>query len=206
MVSMYFPKEEYEARWAKTQESMREKGYQTAVIWGRTAGSYDRAGDILYLTNFYSGHSAHEYDTPLWQGRSYSAVIMQDGGTPELHMDEAGYPEDLIATDRVGLAHGPDQGRDRRAEREEHQRQGRLRRRRHPARQVLGADQGGDAQHRVGGSRRRGARCAPPAEPARARLHARGGRDRDPRHGCADEGVHRRQERGGIGRRGRAGK
>ena len=39
MVSMYFPREEYEARWARTQESMREKGFQTAVIWGRTAGS-----------------------------------------------------------------------------------------------------------------------------------------------------------------------
>ena len=110
MVSMYFPKEEYEARWAKTQESMREKGYQTAVIWGRTAGSYDRAGDILYLTNFYSGHSAHEFDTPLWQARSYSAVIMQDGGTPELHMDEAGYPEDLISTDRVNWHMDPIKG------------------------------------------------------------------------------------------------
>lgn len=101
MVSLYFPKEEYEDRWRRVHTIMRERGFQTAVVFGRSAGSYDRAGDVLYLTNFYSGHSAHEYDTPLWRARSYSAVILQDGGVPELHMDEIGFPLDLLATERV---------------------------------------------------------------------------------------------------------
>ena len=98
MVSMYFPKDEYEDRWRHVHANMKAKGYDAAVVWGRSAGSYDRCGDVLYLTNFYSGHSAHEYDTPIWQARSYAAVILQQGQTPELHMDEAGYPEDLLAT------------------------------------------------------------------------------------------------------------
>lgn len=100
MVKMYFPKQEYQDRWRRVHENMRKKGYRTAVVWGRSAGSYDRCGDVLYLTNFYSGHSAHEFDTPIWQARSYAAVILQEGETPELHTDEAGYPEDLLPTDR----------------------------------------------------------------------------------------------------------
>ncbi len=100
MVSMYFPKQEYEDRWRRANENMRKKGYDIAVVWGRSAGSFDRCGDVLYLTNFYSGHSAHEFDTPIWQARSYAAVILQQGQEPELHMDEAGYPEDLLATRR----------------------------------------------------------------------------------------------------------
>lgn len=100
MVEMYFPKEEYENRWRRVYEDMATLGYEVAVVWGRSAGSYDRCGDVLYLTNFYSGHSAHEYDTPLWQARSYAAVILQRGEAPELHTDEAGYPIDLLATDR----------------------------------------------------------------------------------------------------------
>lgn len=100
MVSMYFPKSEYEDRWRRVHENMRKKGFGAAVVWGRSAGSYDRSGDVLYLTNFYSGHSAHEFDTPIWQARSYAAVLLQEGQAPELHMDEAGYPEDLLATDR----------------------------------------------------------------------------------------------------------
>ncbi|MGH6931392.1 MAG: hypothetical protein ACREEE_03045, partial [Dongiaceae bacterium] len=98
MVSMYFPKEEYEDRWRRVHVNMKAKGYGAAVVWGRSAGSYDRSGDVLYLTNFYSGHSAHEDDTPIWQARSCAAVILRDGQTPELHMDEAGFPEDLLAT------------------------------------------------------------------------------------------------------------
>lgn len=110
MVSMYFPKEEYEERWRRVHALMRSRGFDAAVVWGRSAGSYDRSGDVLYLTNFYSGHSAHEYDTPLWQARSYSAVLLERGQTPELHMDEGGYPEDLLATDRVEWHMNPIKG------------------------------------------------------------------------------------------------
>ena len=100
MVAMYFPKDEYEQRWAKVLANMKKQGFDVAVVWGRSAGSYDRSGDVLYLTNFYSGHSAHEFDTPIWQARSYAAVIMQQGQEPELHTDEAGYPDDLLPISR----------------------------------------------------------------------------------------------------------
>lgn len=110
MSSMYFPKEEYEDRWKRVYKDMAKRGYDAAVVWGRSAGSYDRSGDVLYLTNFYSGHSGHEYDTPLWQARSYAAVILRNGAMPELHTDEAGYPLDLLSTNNYNWHMDPIKG------------------------------------------------------------------------------------------------
>jgi Xaa-Pro aminopeptidase len=98
---MYFPKEEYEARWSKVYDEMDRRGFDAAVIWGRSAGTYERCGDVLYLTNFYSNHSGHELDNRLWNGRSFSAVILAERQVPELHIDEPEVRTDVIATDHV---------------------------------------------------------------------------------------------------------
>src|SRR5262245_66507781 len=95
-----FPLEEYELRWERMHEAMRRKGYEVAVVWGKTSGVYERAGDTLYLTNFFSSHSGQEPDTVLWNGRSYNAVILEDGQIPELVTDESEPRLDIIATDR----------------------------------------------------------------------------------------------------------
>ncbi len=102
-----FPLEEYEARWARVYQAMAEKGYDVAVVWGKTAGVYERAGDVLYLANFFSTHSGQELDTVLWNGRAYSAVIMQQGELPELITDEAEARFDIIATDRFQGLYDP---------------------------------------------------------------------------------------------------
>jgi Xaa-Pro dipeptidase len=98
---MYFPQDEYEARWRRLYEVIRERGYEAAVVFGRSAGTYERSGDIVYLTNFYSTHSGAEGDTPLWQARGYAAAILAGGEAPDLHTDEADTPRDLVATDRI---------------------------------------------------------------------------------------------------------
>lgn len=41
----FFPNEEYEARWVAVE---------AAVVFGRSGGTNDRCGDVLYLTNFFS--------------------------------------------------------------------------------------------------------------------------------------------------------
>lgn len=96
----YFSIEEYEARWKRVYAEMMRRGYETAVVWGKTSGVYERAGDMLYLTNFFSTHSGQEPDTELWNARGYSAVILHQGEVPELHTDEAEARLDIIATDR----------------------------------------------------------------------------------------------------------
>ena len=98
----YFPIEEYHRRWKKVQKAMKDKGYDYALIWGKTGGTYERSGDILYLANYYSTHSGHEPDSKLWAGRAFSAIFMKQGGVPHLHTDEAGAPRlDIVATDQV---------------------------------------------------------------------------------------------------------
>lgn len=105
-----FPLDEYETRWDRMYDYMRRKGYETAVVWGKTSGVYERAGDVLYLTNFFSTHSGQEPDTVLWNGRSYSAVILQQGQTPELVTDESEPRYETIATDRFQGLYDPIKG------------------------------------------------------------------------------------------------
>jgi Xaa-Pro aminopeptidase len=91
---------EYETRWKRVYDEIRLRGYETAVVWGKSAGTYERSMDVLYLTNFYSSHSGQEPDTPVWQARSFAGVILHDGETPEVHSDEFAPRLDRMATNR----------------------------------------------------------------------------------------------------------
>lgn len=106
----YFPIEEYEERWRRVYDEMRQRGYEAAVVWGRSGGGYERCGDVLYLANFYSQASGQGWDTPVFNARSFSAVILQQGETPELQADEAWPRKDLVSTDRIAWHHDPIKG------------------------------------------------------------------------------------------------
>lgn len=95
-----FTLDEYETRWKRVYAELRRRGYGTAVVWGKSAGTYERSMDVLYLTNFYSSHSGQEPDTPVWQARSFAGVILHDGEVPEVHSDEFAPRLDRMATDR----------------------------------------------------------------------------------------------------------
>ena len=100
--NLYFSQDEYERRWKAVYDSMDEKGYETAVIWGKTAGNYERHGDLLYLTNYYSNLSGHSLDVEgHQQARSYGAVILHRGQEPELIMDMPSFDMDQLAVDKV---------------------------------------------------------------------------------------------------------
>ena len=96
----YFPKDEYELRWRRVHDEMRRRGIETAVVWGKTSATFDRAGDILYLTNFFSGGVGQGFDTTTHWARAFSAVLLQIGETPELHADDPELRPDVVATDR----------------------------------------------------------------------------------------------------------
>lgn len=86
---MPFPLEEYERRWAALDAELERLGYDTAVIWGRSGGSYDRAGSITYLTNFASHSSGQEWSSgDSAVGRSFAALLFRRGHEPELHIAE----------------------------------------------------------------------------------------------------------------------
>ena len=97
---MIFPREEYEARWSHLQEQLKRLGYTTAVIWQRTGGSYDGAGDVYYLTNYASVASGQEpnYGGAAVVGRAMAALLVREGAEPELHTAE---PASLVDRDEV---------------------------------------------------------------------------------------------------------
>ncbi len=98
-VTMYFPQEEYEARWTRVYAEMEKRGYEVMVVFGKTAGNYERSMEILYLTNFYSCHSGQEPDSKAWNARSFCCAILADGKPPELHTDLLDPRFERIATD-----------------------------------------------------------------------------------------------------------
>jgi len=110
MTELLFPREEYEARWERVHAELKKRGYTAAVIWSRGAGTYERCADVLYLTGYYSTHSGHEPDVPIWSARSFAAVILELGEMPHLHMDEPEPRYELIATDRVDWHMDPVKG------------------------------------------------------------------------------------------------
>ena len=110
MSTRYFPIDEYQDRWRRVHDEMRGRGYDAAVVWGRSGGGYERCGDVLYLSNFYSQASGQGWDTPVFNARSFSAVILQDGQTPELQADEAWPRRDIVSTDRIEWHHDPIRG------------------------------------------------------------------------------------------------
>jgi Xaa-Pro aminopeptidase len=107
MLGKFFPQEEYEQRWQKVEAEIKRRGYEAAVVFGRSGGTNDRCGDVLYLTNFYSTASGQGYDSTIFQGRSFNSVLLQVGETPELHADEPGLRQELIATDRIVSSNTP---------------------------------------------------------------------------------------------------
>ena len=110
MATRYFPIEEYEERWQRVHEEMKRRDYDAAVVWGRCGGGYERCGDVLYLSNFYSQASGQGWDTPVFNARSFSSVILQQGEKPELQADEPWPRKDLVSTDRLEWHHDPIKG------------------------------------------------------------------------------------------------
>ncbi len=105
MPERYFPQDEYDARWARVQAEMEGRGIDAAVVWSRSAGTYDRAADVLYLVNYYSPEAGP--DTLKWRSQGTYAVILQPGKTPELVADNSEQRNDHIATDRIARYDDP---------------------------------------------------------------------------------------------------
>lgn len=83
-----FPNAEYRDRWDKVHDEMERRGLQAVVVWGRTASTFDRAADILYLSNYFSSKVGQGFDAAPHSARAYCAVILRRGREPELVADD----------------------------------------------------------------------------------------------------------------------
>ena len=95
----FFAPEEYAARWARVEAAMATRGIDNVLIWQRGAGTFDRVGDVFWLTNFVMNGSgqdpaSEEFGAPY----TFAAVLMRRGAAPELHV---GLPVDALDLARV---------------------------------------------------------------------------------------------------------
>jgi len=102
-----FPRAEYAARWQRAETEMRRRGLAAAVVWGRTASSFDRAGDVLWLTHYFSTKVGQGFDALPFSARAYCAVILRAGEVPHLVADDPDVRADVVATDRFDAAADP---------------------------------------------------------------------------------------------------
>ena len=104
---LYFPAEEYEARWDLVSKEMARQGFEVALVWSRSAGGHEKFGDVFYLTHYYSNQSG-QADEDAWLGVGFAAVILEVGHVPELVADLPEFPRQQVATDRIVRSDEPD--------------------------------------------------------------------------------------------------
>jgi Xaa-Pro dipeptidase len=103
MSTMPFSHAEYENRWAAVQAQMRSAGLESAVVWSRGGGGYDRFQEVYYLTNYYSCNSGYGYDgfQKGTRAAAHCAVILRLGQEPILIADDPTLNRALFATSRI---------------------------------------------------------------------------------------------------------
>jgi Xaa-Pro dipeptidase len=109
-VTLYFPPEEYEARWRQVSDEMAGQGLDVALVWSRSAGGYEKFADVFYLTHYYSNQSG-QADEDAWLGVGFAALILENGQAPELIADLTDFPREQVATDRVVRSDDPNRVR-----------------------------------------------------------------------------------------------
>jgi Xaa-Pro dipeptidase len=85
--AMFFSREEYQVRWDKVTKAMAARGYDNLLIWQRGAGTFDRLGDVFWLTNFtMNGTGQDPASEESGAPYTFCAVLMRRGRAPELHV------------------------------------------------------------------------------------------------------------------------
>lgn len=90
----YFPPEEYERRWTNVRHAMRASGADLALVWSRSAGTYDRCADLLYLANYYGNQPGQGRRGPA----GFAAALLRADAPPELFADIIDPSPELVAT------------------------------------------------------------------------------------------------------------
>jgi Xaa-Pro dipeptidase len=94
-----FAKDEYAARWERVQATMAAAGYENLIVWQRSAASYDKVGDVYWLTNFYTdGTGQDPFSQDNDENWTFAAVLLRKGHEPELHI---GLTDDEIDASRI---------------------------------------------------------------------------------------------------------
>ena len=104
---LVFSDAEYKSRWKKVELEMVSRGLETAVIWGRTASTFDRAADVIFLTNYFSTKVGQGFDSGQFSARAYCAVLFRIGFEPILIADDPDVRSEVVAISDFRVASDP---------------------------------------------------------------------------------------------------
>jgi Xaa-Pro dipeptidase len=86
-INMFFTRQEFIARWERVSAAMKSRGYDTLLVWQRSAGTYDRIGDVYWLTNFFTNGTGQDpASEDICAPYTFAAVLIRRGREPELHV------------------------------------------------------------------------------------------------------------------------
>jgi Xaa-Pro aminopeptidase len=100
--------DEFRERQNRARELCAARGWPGLALFGRGGGTYDRHGDVLYLTGHYQSFVYLPDRPPLWSGRSHTLLVLPVEGEPvllcsapdvdrELAVDDVRVTSDFIA-------------------------------------------------------------------------------------------------------------
>jgi Xaa-Pro aminopeptidase len=96
---------EHRARQDALREIARERGWPAVAVFGRGGGTYDRHGDLLYLTGHYQTYPYLADRPPLWSGRGHALLVLPVDGAPVLVCSAPDVDPD-VAVDDVRITRG----------------------------------------------------------------------------------------------------
>ncbi len=79
---------------------LAEAGFDGALVVSRGGFTYDRAGDVLYLSGHYQSYVYLPDEPPLWSGRAHCAFLINRDGETRLCVSTPEY-DDEVAADAV---------------------------------------------------------------------------------------------------------
>lgn len=94
-------KQDIQQRQAAFAQNLGDAGMAGAVIISRGGGSFDRYGDLFYLTNYYQIYGYLPETPGLFSGRAHAALVINDRGDSILCPAVAEYDADEIVAGSV---------------------------------------------------------------------------------------------------------
>jgi Xaa-Pro aminopeptidase len=95
------PRGELLTRQALLRDVARERGWPGVAVLGRGGGTYDRHGDLMYLSGHYQSFVHLPDRPPLWSGRSHALLVIPLEGPTRLLCSAPEFDPDIAVDDAV---------------------------------------------------------------------------------------------------------
>jgi len=91
--------DEFHERQERARELCAARGWPGLAVFARGGGTYDRHGDVLYLTGHYQSFVYLRDRPPLWSGRSHTLLVLPVDAPPTLLSTAPDLDPDLAIED-----------------------------------------------------------------------------------------------------------